>query len=314
MFPFQSRMLRASVWSIYFYFALATARALTIPARNTGLDIGATPSALSASLPPVGFTIGDPEVGTVALSSYIVFQSITTALEELVASPFESRVSATRYYPYANLLLVLTGPSASAFDVKFMVWGLTLIIRRMVDLNSFRNYRFRLNWNGNSVGLVWLMYRTPRNGLDTNNTAISTIPQPSNLDAIHVGIKATDLSTRAFPPFTLNDAMMAIISGLTDIAPNDILRPVPHGHIVSTWPPSRGQFSLTSLVPQDTQVWFHYLVVLNTLRLLARQVLLRVLIPQMQITIYCNSILCGSGSLILMGPSEIEAGANITVA
>lgn len=161
MVSFQSRLVPALIWSINLFVVYATGRALTGPTFHNDLAISTRPSGLSATLPPTGFTLGPAEVGTVSIDPRTVFSLVAHALGSLAAEPFESRISQPQIHEHVGGRLTLSGPyTGGGFDVKYMVWGLTLVIRKMVDNSSFRNYRYNTKINGNSVGHVWIMYKT----------------------------------------------------------------------------------------------------------------------------------------------------------
>ncbi|KAL8864883.1 MAG: hypothetical protein Q9198_009585 [Flavoplaca austrocitrina] len=183
----------------------------------------------------------------------------------------------------------------------------------MVDINSFRNYRYNVKLNGNSVGHVWIMYKTPGEAL-----------QPLDFGAVIQGPNpnpfAVRVSTIRGPALSFVDAMMAIISGLTDIAPHEMSSPVGgdlhRRRITSTWPPFRARFGLADVVPPSVTapVWFKYQVVLQALKALAREVLISITIPQLRIDILYNRSLWGAGVLMLIVPSQTKVDENITVA
>ncbi|KAL8976120.1 MAG: hypothetical protein Q9205_007812 [Flavoplaca limonia] len=325
MFLLPSRLLSALPWSVYLFVTLAAARALTGPTPHNDLAVATKPSGLSATLPPPGFTLGPAEIGTVPVYIRTVFALVNDALGSLAAEPFESRISRPQIYESPNARLALSGPhDRGGFDVKHMVWALTLVIRRMVDINSFRNYRYNAKLNGNSVGHVWIMYKTPGEGSAANSTALTATLQPLDLGAVIQGPNpnpfAVRVSTIRGPVLSFVDAMMAIISGLTNIAPHDMSSPVGGdlhpSRITSTWPPFRARFGLANLVPPSVTapVWFKYEVVLQALKALAREVLISIRIPQLQIDILYNRSLWGAGVLMLIVPSQTKVDENITVA
>ncbi|KAL8897643.1 MAG: hypothetical protein Q9192_002473 [Flavoplaca navasiana] len=276
MFLFPSRLLSTLPWSG--------------PIPHNDLAILTKPSGLSATLPPPGFILGPAEVGTVSVYIGTVFALVNDALGSLAAEPFESRISRPQISEYPIARLTLSGPhDRGGFDVKYMVWGLTLVIRRMVDINSFRNYRYNAKLNGDSVGHVWIMYKTPGEGSEANTLSFV-------------------------------DAMMAIISGLTDIPPHDMSSPVGGdlhpGRITSTWPPFRGRFELADIVPPSATapVWFKYKVVHQALKALAQEVFISIRTPQLRIYILYNRSLWGTGVLALIAPSQTKVDEKITVA
>ncbi|KAL9634859.1 MAG: hypothetical protein Q9204_002834 [Flavoplaca sp. TL-2023a] len=189
----------------------------------------------------------------------------------------------------------------------------------MVDINSFRDYRYNAKLNGNSFGHVWIMSKTPGEGSEANSTALSVTLQPLDPVGVIQGPNpnhfAARVSTIRGPALSFVDATLAIISGLTDIAPQDMWRSNP-GRITSTWPPFRGRLELADVVPPSAiaPVWFKYKVVLQALKALAQEVFISIRIPQLRIDLLYNRSLWGTGVLALIAPSKTKVDENITVA
>ncbi|KAL8663030.1 MAG: hypothetical protein Q9168_008160 [Polycauliona sp. 1 TL-2023] len=303
---------------------------MTAATPDIELGIWANPSNSSVSRPPPAFDVGPPQLGIIGIPDRAIFALVDKALSELVVLPFDSITPSSRVVRNqgVNAVLALSGPLGGGFPVKYMVWGLASAMARMVTLNSFRNYRFPLRWNGHEVGHVWILYGTPRDGLTANRTAdLGTISQPmkepvtpisgSNtaLQACNVQCNLIDITSN--PPMSLNDAMMAIISGYTDIAPFNFSQQTPGARFQSVWPPFVGRFELLPVRPYgvDPPLLCWAEILRRALDSLALHAISRATQPQKMISCWDNhQVLVAVGKLTLNGQTATDARTNVSVA
>ena len=241
-----------------------TAKALGITSRDTSVNAA---SNLSAILPPREFTCDiDSSSGSTNIREYGVFATTLKAFFTLVKeSPnWQSQSSITIRVPkYPGVALRLSGPHQGAFEASYIIWGLTIAIKYMVDCNESRNWKFILRWRGQYVGMVWFVDESPQEGPEATFS--------SNATSLHLNDAATNtvatftIDDIAGPALELKDVMMVIVGGFTDIAyhaPTDL---IPDSRFTTAFEPYRAMFDLNADDPSVYPAWFTYLLVNSAL-------------------------------------------------
>ncbi|KAL8738767.1 MAG: hypothetical protein Q9181_000484, partial [Wetmoreana brouardii] len=262
----------------------------------------ASPSNLSALKPPREFTF-DLAGGSVPLNKRGCFQLTIIALATLAKAPYVSREPASTYLRIPSapaMALSMSGLyPGGGFDVRFMIWGLTLAIKRMVDQERFLNWRFTLRWRGDLAGTLWYFYDRSYDGIggasvweNATQTELPTVPSKlgdKNAGGITFGIE--ELPGR---PLYLNDVMMAIVSGLTEIAVYDMEQQVREDYFETVFARYNAKFRLWPAErPSVPPTWFTYEVVRLALQIMAWGYLQRVTTRPIQISIFRNGIVYG---------------------
>ncbi|KAL8751499.1 MAG: hypothetical protein Q9184_006051 [Pyrenodesmia sp. 2 TL-2023] len=233
-----------------------------------------TSSYLTATLPPSDFTI-EATVGTVELDRRGVFSLTINALGRLVESRPGDPVRPDDYrspeFQGMSLATSGIGPQ-SEFRAQYMIWGLTLAIKHMEDRQEFRNWRFALRWQGNVVGRLLYLYRSPRDTIESSATLSAGDPWQTGAPVSAPDVSENDTVVRfsiyAAPKAQIeyDDAMMVLVSGMTDLAMHRMDEPVERYHFDTTWLPYAGRFSLrpSPITPASLQQgWFKYHLVRN---------------------------------------------------
>ncbi|KAL9605308.1 MAG: hypothetical protein Q9179_001482 [Wetmoreana sp. 5 TL-2023] len=287
------------------------------------------PSNLSALKPPREFTY-NLAGGSVPLNNRGCFQLTIHALATLVKAQYVSREPTSTYLrvPSApGMALSLSGVhQGGGFDVRFMIWGLTLAIKRMVDQERFRNWRFTLRWRGDLVGTLWYFYESSHDGVEGNGPPIwenttrielPTVPSrlvDENAGGITFGIEEVHDSN-----LRLNDVMMVIVSGLTDIAVHDMENQVRQDRFETFFVRYNARFRLwPDVQPPASPTWFTYEVVRSALQTVASGYLQQETIRSIRILIFRSGIVYGHGELtsrsasLLQGGLVAQAQSNVT--
>lgn len=288
-------------------FEINSSDALEIatPIGNEALAVSS--SSLSVTLPPADFTF-DTSVGSVTLSKEGIFLLTISALVSLGRLRFNDRSPAAKIFRFPAAPGIVLGMSGlglgGGFDVRHMVWGATLAFKHMVDRSQFRNWRFTLRWHSNAVGTLWYIYETPRGGIASNETlALMGVQQTgvalkeSRIDTETVNIR---FHVREVPGdlLALNEVMVVIVSGFTDIAFHDSRQPVDGHRFETKFPPYRGKLYLESILrPPMTHDWLTNEVVRTTLKQLTAWYLPRQIYKPLQIMVYMNGLHVGMGSM-----------------
>lgn len=228
-----------------------------------------TPSYLAGTLPPPDFTI-EATVGTVELDRRAVFPLTITALGDLVGLPSDDQARPRDYRSpdFQDMSLATSGIGPqSQFLPQHMIWGLTLAVKYMKDQQQFRNWRFTLQWQGNVVGTLLYLYTSPGDTIESSATpSAGDLWQPDAPISAH-GIPVDDavVTTEIYAVESVQieyeDAMMVLVSGMTDLAMHRMDEPVVGYHFDTTWLPYACWFLLNpskvtpgSLPPR----WFRY--------------------------------------------------------
>ncbi|KAI4284175.1 MAG: hypothetical protein L6R38_001631 [Xanthoria sp. 2 TBL-2021] len=134
-------------------------------AESNALSI--TQPELSATLPPSGFrtTVAS---GDKLIHNQNVFKLSIKVLSTLAAAPSNRRFAAEVWWlpKPSKIGLAIGGPGAVFFS-NYTIWGLTLAAKYMVD-HRFRNWRFQLHWQNQSVGQIWYVDGNPM--IEANST------------------------------------------------------------------------------------------------------------------------------------------------
>ncbi|KAL8900625.1 MAG: hypothetical protein Q9192_000969 [Flavoplaca navasiana] len=233
---------------------------------------------LSVTLPPSSFSIR-VFGGTKPINSQDVFRLSISAFATLAAKSFDRsyRANILLLHRDPKIALALGGPGAN-FLANYTVWGITLATAYMVG-HSFRNWRFELYWQQQLVGQIWYVnghqLSTPlvSDALDTDDQQVtwrnkSTIAQyqVANLGA------APAIWILPIPGFllTLNEVMMTIIGGLSDLAPHDTDQRVPKNKFFTRFAPYRARIDIAfSWPPQLSPAWYTYHFLVDFLERLA---------------------------------------------
>ncbi|KAL8888445.1 MAG: hypothetical protein Q9215_004123 [Flavoplaca cf. flavocitrina] len=248
------------------------------PSPGSGSPTIAQPG-LSATLPPPGFAIR-VSGGSKPIHNHDVFKLSVKALATFAVNSFDRsyRANVLQLHKDAKIALALGGPGTN-FLANYTIWGITLATKYMVDQHSFRNWRFQLYWQQNYVGQIWYVnghqISTP-SAIDalrtsgqevlwqTNNT--TTQPEIANLGAAP-NIRIAPIQG---PALTLNEVMMTIISGLSDLAPHNKDQRVQNTRFITNFAPYRGRIDIGfSWPPQLSPPWYTYSFLIQLLEGLA---------------------------------------------
>ncbi|KAL8724457.1 MAG: hypothetical protein Q9166_007942 [cf. Caloplaca sp. 2 TL-2023] len=229
---------------------------ITTSAENKALSIA--PPRFSAVLPPADFTFvvaSGGDTGTVPIANTDIFGLSIAALAALARAPPETHFAAKRYrIPRdPNIGLSLGGPGRG-FDSKYMIWGLTLATKYMVDRSQFRNWLFTLQYRNQNVGQIWFIRANPPTGtpIEAGNTTDSReISQrtdlagaSSEIENLHA-VPDIDIQNISGAVMTLNEVMMVIISGLSDVAFHDKSQRIQTNFFVTRFAPYRGRLTMS---------------------------------------------------------------------
>lgn len=223
-------------------------------------------SNFSATLPPTDFTI-EVSGGSLILGNVGVFILTLDTLGGLAKLPYDRRtpkfiVRQVRTVPGIAVSMRGQYPDGG-FAIKHMIWGLTLAFKHMVDRNQFRNWHFTLRLRNTVVGDLWYETRpqdTESNDLPTwmNLTQNElVIPQPVTANE-NVEF---DISIQDIPggDLNLNDIMMVLIGGLTDIAIHNFHQKVSDDYFETWFAPYRANIELLPAAPPPSSpLWFTY--------------------------------------------------------
>ncbi|KAL8858729.1 MAG: hypothetical protein Q9178_004817 [Gyalolechia marmorata] len=203
---------------------------IALPAGSMALSI--TPPELSATLPPAEFTISaenDPPGGARAMENRDVFRLSVAALAALAQAPVHSTFT-SKYYQIPrdpSIGLRLGGPGGT-FESRNMIWGLTLATKYMVDHDSFQNSRFTLYLENVIVGLIWYINEDTHEEFESKSTNDRGIFRRTEVAEGQSGVEDLKVALNIKinnlkgPVLTLNQAMMVVVSGLSDIALYDV--------------------------------------------------------------------------------------------
>ncbi|KAL8837771.1 MAG: hypothetical protein Q9170_002389 [Blastenia crenularia] len=239
---------------------------------------------LSASLPPPDFSL-IPISGAIYLEPRLVWWLTTSVYTQLVKSHFDGRIdkrSTQRSTLHPGAALILNGPGPEGgYDVKHMVWGLTLAAKYIVDNNEIRNRRFTLKRGQEYVGTIWYWWERSRLEVGSDNSTSVFVPDDSFTIASGTAGEKNDLpevilnynSWDRHAGLTLNIAMIAIIGALSDIAPHDLQKPVTdivtRNIFISQFPPYPAKLRLHSPLPGQAREKLSYYAVYAVLLKLA---------------------------------------------
>ncbi|KAL9034473.1 MAG: hypothetical protein Q9180_005388 [Flavoplaca navasiana] len=233
---------------------------------------------LSATLPPSSFSIR-VFGGTKPINSQDVFRLSTSALASLAAKPFDRsyRANILSLRRDGKIALALGGPGAY-FLPNYTIWGITLATEYMVG-HSFRNWRFELYWQQYHVGQIWYInghqLSTPSvtDALNTDDQQVTwrTNSIIAQSEVANLGA-APAIEILPIPGFllTLNEVMMTIIGGLSDLAPHDTDERVLNNQFFTRFAPYRARIDIAfSWPPQLSPAWYTYHFLVNFLEGLA---------------------------------------------
>ena len=289
---FSTRYASDLNWSLFLMCAcLATTTASTplladnvsdlkIALPDGSMALSTAPSGLSATLPPAEFTLSaenDPPGGARAMDNRDVFRLSVAALAALAQAPVDSTFS-SKYYQIprdTGIGLRLGGPGGT-FESRNMIWGLTLATKYMVDHNSFQNWRFTLYLGNTIVGLIWYINIDTHEEAEPRSTNdLEIFRRTGNAEAqsggedlkVALNIEINDLKG---PVLTLNQVMMVVVSGLSDIALYNVNQPVPYNEFMTAFASYRGKLFLSFPWPAESPpAWFRYGFILSILQKVA---------------------------------------------
>ncbi|KAL8723900.1 MAG: hypothetical protein Q9181_007096 [Wetmoreana brouardii] len=278
-----------------------------------GTVLPSTTPNVSAVLPPAEFTI-DASDGSVALGDKNCFLLTIKALITIAKLPFNARTRAQEHV-YARaapgMVLILSGPlDDGGFGVGYIVWGLTLAIRHMVDHAQFSNLRFTLRLRGQFVGTVWYRYMwnaASPSSIEGNQTSSISKSLIRNDLAMAQHIVNDDENTviefaiRGLPDgrMDLNEAMMVIVGGFTDVAVRDLDEQISARRYVSNFPPFRAIFELCPAPPPPAVAsWFTWRIVYLALGQVAKWYLTHDEPRPVQVVMFLDRAYHGWGMLV----------------
>lgn len=198
-----------------------------------------------------------------------VFKLSVKALATLAVNSFDRSYQANvlQLHKDAKIALALGGPGTN-FLPNCTIWGITFATKYMVDHRSFCNWRFQLYWQQNFVGQIWYV-----NGhqifaplaIDALSASGQELPWQTNSTTTRSevadfgaapNIRITPVQG---PKITLNEVMMAIISGLSDVAPHNKDQRVQNHGFVTNFVAYRGRIDIGfSWPPQLSPPWYTY--------------------------------------------------------
>ncbi|KAL8922329.1 MAG: hypothetical protein Q9172_003621 [Xanthocarpia lactea] len=280
------------IWLLFLIFpCLATTTASTrLPADDASdlkiavpdgsMALSTAPSELSATLPPAEFTISaenDPPGGAHAMDNRDVFRLSVAALAALAQAPVDSTIS-SKYYQIprdTGIGLRLGGPGGT-FESRNMIWGLTLATKYMVDHNSFQNWRFTLYLGDMVVGLIWYTNVDTHEEFVSKSTNDRGIFRRTEIAEAQSGVKDLkvalniEINDIKGPVLTLNQVMMVVVSGLSDIALYNVNQRVPYNEFMTAFASYRGKLFLSFPWPAESSPdWFRYGFILTILQKVA---------------------------------------------
>ncbi|KAL8847947.1 MAG: hypothetical protein Q9221_007012 [Calogaya cf. arnoldii] len=235
---------------------------------------------LSVRLPPPGFTITYAS-GNKPIKDRDIFELTIKVLSQVALTPFGNSYRAHIYtVPNApNIGLGLGGPGARHFT-NYTVWGLTLANKYMVDNNSFRNWRFKLYYQTVFVRQIWYVNGNPvleANDTTTNNNPAfpprTQIAELQDLELPTLGVVPAIQFPHSGPgpQPTLNEVMMTIISGLSEIAPYDSNQKIANNSFSTNFAPYRGTLEINfSWPPLLAPAWYTVKFMIALLYLMAQ--------------------------------------------
>ena len=279
-------------------------RVLTYPLSN-----------FSVSPPPRDFTI-QVNVGSIPLGRITCFEATVTALSQLSELDFNARSTTKQIirpaaYQARRLALYLAGPyRRGGFDNRYIIWGLTLAMECMTGRNGFMDHQFVLYWQGARVGLITFAYEDPNPSVGANDSAPLLSSVQANLTtgtsksaSRNFNIVYTIHENRG-PDLVLNDVLMVIVGGFTDIAPRNMIELVDNRLFETIFPPYTASFQLAPSPGTSSTAWFTYDVVRHALSDLAKWYLSRPGCKPAQLVVYVDGTLGGFGSLDYRPPSS----------
>lgn len=257
--------------------------------------------------------------GSIHLGNKECFLITLGALNSLVKLPIDGRSLASKYFrsqQVPDIALYFNGKHAEGgFDVRYMIWGLNRAIAYMVDRQLFFDWRFTLRWQNKFVGYLWYLYERPREGFEANKTSDWSNLTHTGRDIAIFGngdqnaVFIFHIEGLPSGTLSLNDVMMVIIGGLTDIATNDMAVQV-HGNSFHTQlAPYRGRFELMPAAsPLYFPSWFTYDVIRQALGSSAAWYVLSETCKPAQILMFRDGQYCGRGSLLVNPAKLVEVG------
>ena len=150
--------------------------------------------------------------------------------------------------------------------VKYMIWGLMLVIRDMVRSGGFHEEAFMLHSNGHVVGLIryGIFQHSEASRAEIGNLSTADMLQPashSSITSVNVTSKIQyHIDEIQGPDLKLGDIAMVLMGGLNEICEPRIGRRVVGGQVIALIPPYRPHFELWPIVPPpaDPPEWFTY--------------------------------------------------------
>ncbi|KAL8942678.1 MAG: hypothetical protein Q9216_001532 [Gyalolechia sp. 2 TL-2023] len=234
-----------------------------------GMASSVAPYGLSATLPPADFQLsvaaGAPS-GDRTISNRDVFRLSLTALGFLTKAPISSHLAAKHFVIRGgtNIGVGLGGPGGQ-FDSNYTIWGLVLATEYMVDRNAFGNWRFALHWRNQFVGQIWFFNGNRPSGIEADSTHDRDMSRRTEVieAQIEVGIPGAfpdvDIMEIQGPVLTLNEVMMVVISGFSDIASHDRNERVLSNRFNTAFPPYGGKLTMSfPWPPLSGPAWFTY--------------------------------------------------------
>lgn len=282
------------------------------------------PTNLSATLPPDSFSI-EPIIGGVSLDRGGCFLVTIAALSHLVQADYESSDALQIIRGYPRLEIGLDGPSAEnpEFQVKYMIWGITLAYKHMVDNNQWLESRFTLRSRNVVVGSLWyasnphpwLQATNETSAASTSTPAVYSLAQLVDDDenpAITFDISELVPEARG-QILAMKYVMMAIVAGFTDIARHDMDRQYPTRRFTTVFPSYGAEFDLLVNYQPTRRPWFTYDVLRRVLVQLAGCYLSQWPWKSAVVAMKLDGVRVGSGLLTAVQP-RIGGDGDVAIA
>ncbi|KAL9595591.1 MAG: hypothetical protein Q9219_006355 [cf. Caloplaca sp. 3 TL-2023] len=168
----------------------------------------------------------------------------------------------------------------------------------MVDHNQCLERRFLLRWRSQAVGTITYAWEPSYQGMGSGATPPESLPQ-SWLGEVDDVLVDTQIQELPGGDLDVNDIVMVLVGGMTDIAVHDFYSQVNGGHFKATYAPYRGIFELSPSIPPSTSsTWFTYEIVRYVIGKLAIWYLSREVWRPAQIVMLRQGLFCGHGRFL----------------
>ncbi|KAL9576460.1 MAG: hypothetical protein Q9212_007081 [Teloschistes hypoglaucus] len=214
--------------------------------------------------PPETLTVRADPCG-VPLQDHDIFLLILLTAGRLARLPWGGATARYGVYRTSDAsdiaLLVRGGYPDGGFDVKIMIWGLSVATRFMIESKCFCFRRFVLWLDDRPMGE--LHFRSASSGMGVEATTLEgsedVMHGGSNISTAVAGLPLTfRINSVIGPPMSVGDIVMTLLGGFEDVGFRGIGTRIHSGHFTTSRRQYRVVFDFHVLVPPpgEAPAWF----------------------------------------------------------